>query len=333
MAETAQAEISGVPPHPGFSERYPWHRGTWSALMRDPARLAHALLLHGPEGLGKRAFAWRLARALLCLAPGADADACGQCRACVHFAAGTHPDLRHVAPLEDSRTIAIDQIRALREFAALTPHTSQRKLALIEPAEAMTLSAANALLKILEEPPAGSVLVLVAARPARLPATIRSRCAAVPFRPPAQPEAAAWLQERGVAQAEAALALAGGAPLGAAALAGAGELEAHERFLLEVEALRTGRLDPLACAARWKSHGAERCLFWLQRYLGREIRVRMEQAAGGENARSTRDLFRYLDVVSEMKALVPGPLDELLVLEDIAVAGARLLPQRLPKMD
>lgn len=326
MAEAA-SEVSGITPHPGYREHYPWHRPVWSALMRDATRLPHALLLHGPEGLGKRAFAWRLAYATLCLTPDAQGDACGRCLSCARFAAGTHPDLRLVTPLEDGRTIAIDQVRALREFAALRPHTSARKFALLAPAEAMNLNAANALLKLLEEPPSATVLVLVASRPAQLAATIRSRCAAVPFRPPPANEAVQWLQAQGVAQPQAALNLSGGAPLGAALLARSGDLDAHARFRQELEELSRGRLDPLACAVRWKSYGAERCLAWLQRYLGERLRRDMAHEREPEKRRALRDLFRYLDVVSEMKALVPGPLDELLVLEDVAVAGAQLLPK------
>src|SRR5690606_23274727 len=156
----------------------------------------------------------------------------------------------------------------------------------------------------------------------RLPATIRSRCTAVAFRAPPPGEAAEWLRAQGLDQAEAALALAGGAPLAAAELVRAGALAAHERFLRALAALRAGKLDPLACAARWKAYGAERCLAWLQRSLGEEIRARMTGGGTAQNFRSVRELFRYLDVVSEMKALVPGPLDELLVLEDVAIAGA-----------
>ena len=325
----AETPASGLPVHPGYRERYPWHAATWSALTRDLARMPHALLLHGAEGLGKRAFAWRLAQVLLCAAPEAGAVACGSCSSCRRFAAGTHPDLLQVRPPEDSVTIAVDQIREMRSFVALKPHAGARKLVLLDPAEAMNLNAANALLKILEEPPASSLLLLITPRSARLPATIRSRCALVSFRPPAEAEAVEWLRGQGVtANQDRLLALAGIAPLRALALAKTAELQDHEQFVKDVEALKAGTEDPLRCAARWKNHGAERCLEWFQRYLAGFVRAVMERGAesppAGKNVFLLKGLFHYFDVVSEARALATGPLDELLLLEDIFIRWTRL---------
>lgn len=329
MAKTEAALVSGVPPHPGYRERYPWHAAAWNALTRDLTRLPHALLLHGPEGLGKRAFAWRLAQSLLCAAPGAEAAACGSCSSCRRFTAGTHPDLLCVKPLEDSIAIVIDQIREMRSFVALKPHTAPRKLVILEQAEAMNLNSANALLKILEEPPASSSLLLITPQSVRLPSTIRSRCTPVPFRPPATVEAAEWLRGQGVGDNhELLLELAGRAPLRARALAQSTELQDHAQFLKDVEALRAGTEDPLRCAVRWKNYGAERSLEWFQRYLAGFIRIEMGHEAGirtvGKNTSRIRDLFSYFDVLSEAKSLAAGPLDQMLLLEDILIRWFRL---------
>ena len=179
------------------TERYPWHASPWSSLTQRLELLPHALLLYGQPGLGMRAFALRLARTLLCAHPVVEAEACGRCQGCLLLTAGNHPDIAVVEPLEDKSSIAIDQIRELGSFLSLRPHTASRKVVVIAPAEAMTLSAANSLLKMLEEPPLGSVIILMhASYPARLPATIRSRCTRVLFKPPSEPDALGWLQTR-----------------------------------------------------------------------------------------------------------------------------------------
>lgn len=310
-------------------ERYPWHANTWSTLMRDLSRLPHALLLHGAEGLGKRAFAWRMAESLLCAQPGTEAAACGACVNCQRISAGTHPDLLYVRPREESLVISVDQIREMREFVALKPHTAARKLVLLEPTEAMNMNAANALLKVLEEPPSSSLLLLVTSRLARVPATVRSRCGLLPFRPPPEEETAAWLRQRGVTtDASLLLRHAGRAPLRALALVRSTDLANWDRLAEDLAALRTGAEDPLRCAARWKDFGTEQCLEWLQRHVAETIRAAMApgSAPNSDEKRLLRikDLFRYFDLVSEARALLAGPLDQSLLLEDALIGWVRL---------
>ncbi len=332
MTEVDPSATSTPRPQRLARERYPWHAPTWSALTRDLSRLPHALLLHGPAGLGKRAFAWRLTESLLCAKPGLDAVACGACTSCRRFSAGTHPDVLYVHPAPESATVTIDQIRDMREFVALKPHTAARKIVVLEPAEAMNLNAANALLKVLEEPPPGSVLLLVTPWLARLPATIRSRCALVPFRAPAARDAASWLREQGVSgDLDLLLRLTGGAPLRALALARSSHLPNWEKLLKDLTGLRQGTEDPLRCAARWKDYGAEQCLEWFQRYLAEFIRAEMEakptgQAGEKKMYRNLKDLFTYFDVLSEARSLVAGPLDQVLLLEDMLIRWTRLAP-------
>jgi len=313
---------SGRAPDPAYRETYPWHAHVWASLTRDLTRLPHALLLHGQEGLGKQAFAFRLANTLLCLHPGTDVSACSRCKSCLLFKAGTHPDLVVTELVDDSTAITVDQVRALGDFLNLRPHTTARKVIILNPAESMNPNAANALLKLLEEPPLGSVFLLVTPQHMRLPATIRSRCALVAFRPPSRAAALDWLARRMPDDAERALDLAAGAPLLALALAGTDAAAAHADVVRDLDALMAGRGDPLRCAARWKTFGAERSLRWAQRYLAQRIRTQMTDSEQRYNS-ETSYLFRFFDVASEARQLSVGPLDETLLLEDVLIRSAQ----------
>ena len=182
----------------------PWLQAPLTSLLAMRASLPHALLLQGPRGIGKALLAERFAQSLLCEAPAPDGQACGSCNACGWFGAGNHPDFRRISPLIDEegsgksersrREIKIDQIRALGDFVGIGAHRAGRKLVLIDPADAMNMPAANALLKTLEEPTGDTVFLLVCGNAGALPATVRSRC--VPFKlfTPDAGQAQAWLQ-------------------------------------------------------------------------------------------------------------------------------------------
>ena len=143
-------------------------------------------------GIGKEALALAFAQALLCETPRADGLACGECPSCRYAIAGQHPDLMRVTQVsfdDDGdpvwkETIGIDRIRDVTAFTQLTTHRQRAKVVVIAPAERMNANAANALLKTLEEPPPATYLMLVAAAPGRLPATIVSRCRKLPVAVP-----------------------------------------------------------------------------------------------------------------------------------------------------
>lgn len=321
-------------------ELHPWNHAQAQRLMAEMNRLPHALLLAGPTGLGKNAFAWYLTRRLLCTQPTPEAEPCGTCHSCRLYQAGTHPDVIQIAPEEQGKAILIDQIRALAGFLQLKPHSAPSKVAVISPAEAMNLNAANALLKMLEEPPAGSYLILVGAQPQRLPATIRSRCTRLDFPRPERQTALSWLHAQGETSpdAELFLDLADGAPLRALELKRTDYLTQRRQLMDDITSLAGPQADPLACAARWKTLGTARSLAWLEAWVADMIRQGM---APGSPSRFNPDakerlqapqkqldliqLFDFLEKTAESRNLLGGPLDELLLLEDILIRATRLM--------
>lgn len=208
--------------------RFPWQYADWQRLAADFARLPNAWLFTGPSGIGKSEFAAEVAKALLCENRQPDHHACGQCQACHWFDTGNHPDYRHLAPeVEDEDddgkegkaarrklpVIKIDGVREVIEFAHLSSHRGGLRVVVVEPAESLNPAAANALLKVLEEPPADVVFLLVADAPQRLLPTIKSRCRQFPLTAPVADVALAWLQQQGMANAATELAFHGGMPV------------------------------------------------------------------------------------------------------------------------
>lgn len=193
-----------------------------------------ALLIHGPRGSGTFELASAFARSVICSSP-VDGAACGQCAECKLAASGNHPDLKFVfSELEDflhptpwenikrdapkttknlSSKIKIEQIRELGEFLSVTAHRSGNRAVVIYPADAMDKDQSSALLKTLEEPPAGTVIILVANDIDRLLPTIRSRCQIVPVNPPSRSQGFEYLKSCGIKNPEEELARIGGMPL------------------------------------------------------------------------------------------------------------------------
>ncbi len=179
-----------------MSAPYPWLAEPWRELVARAAHdtLGHAYLLCGREGLGKFAFAERFARSLLCESRPSDGQACGSCRGCLLNASGNHPDLKLLTLEDERKSIVIDQVRELSEFFTLKAHYHGRKIGIVYPADTMNNAAANDLLKTLEEPPSTALLLLVASRPAQLPATIHSRCQRINFALPPWEMREQWLR-------------------------------------------------------------------------------------------------------------------------------------------
>src|SRR5699024_5691759 len=133
----------------------PWHANLWQQVRTSlkAGRMAHALLVCGPPGVGKRRFAERLARALLCHTPHDNADACGPRPAWRQWGAGARPDVALLGPQEAGGLIRVEPMRVFTRRLQLTPQYRQGRLGWIDPAEQLNIAAANSLLKTLEEPP------------------------------------------------------------------------------------------------------------------------------------------------------------------------------------
>ena len=239
----------------------------WQQLLgQGLARLPHALLLTGPPGVGKRGFAEKLAALLLCESPLPSRQACANCQACRWLEADNHPDFRLIEPEGDdeeegaekladnarkkaNRTIKVDQIWDLESFVFVGSHRAGNRVVLISEADAMNAVAANAVLKILEEPPSTVYFILVSSRTKTLLPTIRSRCRQLPFGRPQRDAALAWLAGNGLSgKAARYLDLAGGSPRRVVEWSEQKQLPQIDGL---IDSLLAPASDPIQLAARW----------------------------------------------------------------------------------
>lgn len=236
--------------------RYAWQTKPWQQFWQSVQadRMPHALLLTGMAGIGKLDFAKHAAQALLCSQVDAGGDPCCACHACRLVTTEAHPDVIYVRPEKEGHAIKVDQIRDLAEFIQQSSLQGGKRIAIIYPAHSMNINAANALLKTLEEPAAGAMMILVTDQYGYLPATIRSRCQRIAFQSPDHDAALHWLKTQPTVvdiDVEQLLRLANGAPLLAANMASE-SLSLRSEMLPLLQKLAERRVSPLKLAAEWQ---------------------------------------------------------------------------------
>ena len=193
-------------------------------------KTAHSYLFEGVSGCGRKKTALTLIQALFCqVLPD---DACGTCPSCRKIDGGNHPDIHLITPLPDKRDISVEQLRDMQHVLALRPYEAPRKVCIVDPAERMSVSAANSLLKTLEEPPGNALIILLTENAGMLLPTVRSRCQLIRFAP-LSPEHVLSLLELGGMNLEAAAIVA---PMSGGSLQKALELD-NEALTLRREAV------------------------------------------------------------------------------------------------
>ncbi len=314
----------------------PWHQTIWQQLQSRRQQLPHAILLHGMTGIGKAHFSEALAASLLCEAPHSTNGACGHCQACNWLSQGNHPDFRRILPPADMPSedaepakrsglwIGIEAIRDLTDFVQLTSHRSGVKVVLIPSAEKLNQAAANALLKTLEEPPAGVIFILVCQQLGRVLPTIRSRCQKISLPAPARGEALAWLADQRLSGHEMLLDLSGGMPLLTAQYANDEVLASLPTVL---EWFSAPRKDPVQVAQDWSKLPLSTLHDWLGKWLydllrlsvGGQIKYYPDKSDALQNLAGRTDsvaLMECMTALQQDKRLLSHPLNQKLMLEN-----------------
>ena len=302
----------------------------------DAGALSNGWLVTGGEGAGKATLAFRLARALLWRdrERGAGLETPGSAQVFSLVASGGHPDLFVAERLYDEKKdryateITVETIRNLTHFLSHTPSMGGWRIAIIDTADDLNRNSANALLKVLEEPPPRSALFVLSSAPGRLLATIRSRCRRIDLRPPANGEVAAFLEREGAAkgaQASLIAEAAGGRPGFALRLAvsdGAEAISAVDEFL----DVAGGGADagPLAMKLAAKSADAAWPIF--RSMLSGKLAARAKQAAMEEDGRASAivDLREKIDTLFARGDAVNLDRMQTVLAAARAVAAARI---------
>jgi DNA polymerase-3 subunit delta' len=235
-----------------------------------------------------------------------------------------------LSPPEGKKQIVVEQVRELCAELAMTSYSSGYKVAIVDPAERMNVSAANSLLKTLEEPTDNTLLILVRSRLDTLPATVASRCQRLRFAVPAEEDALRWLDQQEPGRDwRPLLRIAAGAPLAALQAAGEGVDELDQRFCEDLVEIAAGRRDPVKAASDWSKIDPRITLAWLNGFVVALIRRRaLEMPDANDRLQNLSEvlpleqLFMYLDEVQGSARRIDGALNLQMTLENLLIPWA-----------
>ncbi len=293
---------------------YAWQQEQWQHWQKTQqlARMPHALLLTGMSGVGKTQFAAAMTAALLCQQR-VNTFACGECHACLQFKARVHPNVLWVEPEKPTAAIKVDQVRALNEFIQQSSLQGDYRMAIITAADNLNLAAANALLKTLEEPASGALIILISHQRLPLLATIKSRCQRLVFPNPDTTQALTWLRaQSAVTQPELLLRLTQGAPLAALQYQETGLLPLRGQLFSTLDQLLQNKMDSIQAAAALSNLDVDwtllQLLSWLQDVVGMQLErndaefCNIDQVAALQVAAKKFSVQHWLQVWQKVKA-------------------------------
>jgi DNA polymerase-3 subunit delta' len=330
-----------------FNPTYPWQNALWQSLTQSRSKLHHAFLMYGRAGVGKYDFALNFSQSLLCPNKNETGHACQQCASCHWFSDESHPDFRLITPEQNDSAdedvssakktkkktqISVAQIRELSDFLSLSSHQSSGlRIVLIHPAEALNLAAANALLKMLEEPAPDVVFILIAHQLQRLLPTVLSRCQKIKMPIPDQTQALGWLNANGVSNAAQQLAYMEGSPIKVF------NEQADFAHLTQIWGqLALGqKLDPQFVAPLVIAHSVEMGVIAIQKWiydilavkLSQQVRYHLQHANALQALAEKVNLGKLFDFqkkTNELRKLATHPLNHELQMESLLVDYTKL---------
>lgn len=298
-----------------LTTQIPWLTSAQSqlreAIIQD--RLSHALLITGSPGQGGEWLAYWLAASFYCEATSSSSRPCGECRSCQRVMADEQPDCLVLRPIEDSKEIRVDQVRELTAELALTAHGAGRKVAIISPAEKLNRAAANALLKTLEEPTRGAVLILVSGEANRLPPTVQSRCTRVRIAAPTEDSLVQWLRSQRADSIDwrRVLAVIGANPLAALEVDSAAIVALYDETVRALERARSGTLDAIETAEIWGKEDYALRIACMEHWVLQQLR---QSVASGKTEVAAR-LLDLQEPLREARQWIDSPINKPLALE------------------